>query len=354
MRQLIWLIIVLITIPVISQEVTQTPELSLTPTPTITLTATPTPAASSMVESTPELIATMTPSSEITLEASPEATIEMTIEPEITATLELATEILELTLEVTSEITPEVITSEATQNIVEMTPEVTQVSSETTPEMTPESSEATPEMTPESSEATPEMTQEIIAISSITPTATPGGIPLIVISGLIQYQSRSSHEDIEIHILNMQNVLLSVAQTNESGIFTVPIPAQEAFLLIADAPLHRRLEVIIEPHTILPALTLIGGDLNDDNCINQNDINLLLMAYERINSVQTDINADGITDLSDLAILTGNYDGSCQILAPEITAESDIVPIVELTFESEATPQMEITPELEEMTEANP
>ncbi len=65
------------------------------------------------------------------------------------------------------------------------------------------------------------------------------------------------------------------------------------------------------PHFLEDRPTLIlrlhlPGDLNDDNVVDQQDLGILLAAYE-LNDAG-DINGDGLTDQQDLGILLANYD----------------------------------------------
>ena len=65
-----------------------------------------------------------------------------------------------------------------------------------------------------------------------------------------------------------------------------------------------------------------------DNCIDDDDMSFLIANYGRDDSNGSDINNDGVTDLSDLAILSGNYEEICttsifanQIVNPENVSE---------------------------------
>jgi hypothetical protein len=250
-----------------------------------------------------------------------------------------------MTLEITAELTAEA-TSETTEVVIV---------------------ESTAELTVETTE---EATAELMV--SITPTATPGSIPLIVKSAVIEYQNRESHEGIEVLITTLDGTLLSVAETNKDGVYSVPIPEDESFMLSAQAPLHRRLDIMIEAQAPLASLILVGGDMNADGCINQSDINIVLAYYEQEDTPQTDINADSITDLADLAILTGNYDGNCEPVLPELTTEPKATLVASTepeatlvasteskatlveTVPAEVTATIELTVELEETAEASP
>ena len=108
-----------------------------------------------------------------------------------------------------------------------------------------------------------------------------------------------------------------------AGVFTLIAPLAQTYLIAADAPLHRRVEVTYSPGDESPALLLQGGDLDGDGCIGPADLAHLLREFAKPGDPATDITGDGLTDTSDLAILAGNFDPACeftlQAMAPIAT-----------------------------------
>lgn len=161
----------------------------------------------------------------------------------------------------------------------------------------------------------------VLPLGSITPTITPGGVLLQSVNGMVRYQNRPLDNRIQIYTLDFhQTILFSVAYADSQGRFTIHVPVNQQYWLLADAPLHRRAYVLLMPGDALPPIILPGGDVNGDRCISQADVDLLVAQFEQPGSTHTDINGDGITNAADLAILTGNFDPMCVVPAPPPTA----------------------------------
>jgi hypothetical protein len=234
---------------------------------------------------------------DMTLTASMSPTASMTPSPTATNT----------------EIIPELSPSPTATIPSEVTAEVTEILGEGS--TTTESAEI---QLPETSEAV-EVTQELItpietATSEILAAATIGAIPMEILLGSVEYQNRKDHSGIRIQIFTEGEVFLSEAQSNAEGLFSVAVPAEEGFIVLIDAPLHRTIRVLAEPNIGLPPLVLAGGDLDGNGCITFADMNQLLASYDSANSPETDINADGQSNSSDLAILTGNLESACELI----------------------------------------
>lgn len=312
--------------PTVTATSTLTATLTASATATFTATFTWTPTATFTAEQTAEATPQVTPSE--TVETSPEVTAEITIEPTAERTPETTPEsTVEVTAEPTAEITAqptEVITQEAT--------------AERTPEITPETTE---EVT--ATEAQPTPTIEL----SITPTATPGDIPLRYVQGIVTYQNRASQAGITVQIFAEDGTLISVGTTNASGIYSLPAPSEQPYQVLAEAPLHQSRQQIVPVGEMPAEMTLSGGDMNADGCINQADIDLLVAYLESTNSA-ADITGDGLSNLADLAILTGNFNPAC-VVDPQPEATDEATEAVESTPEitAEATEESsleEITP----------
>lgn len=263
--------IILAALPALSQEATEV------------LTATASP--SMLVEVTPELTAELSSTAIPTLTPSPSPTA--------------------IPLEVTAE-----VTAEATEALAESTAEVTEYPVESTAEATETSSAA-----PESTNAF-EVTAEVTEAAESTATASPAlDIDLMVLRGEVQFQNRPEHSRILIRVLTLDGQLVSEAESNERGVFSLPAPAEMPFILLIEAPLHRAIRLELLPSDAMPSVILAGGDLDNDGCINDSDMQALLLHYGFADTPTTDINADGRTDLADLAILTGNFSRDCGVLA---------------------------------------
>lgn len=305
---------------------------------------TPTSEATATVEPQipPEQTAEVPPSAvpESTSEAAPEATAEATSSPvpEVTTTPEAA-----VTAESTAEMTAE--RTEAPTDPARTAVATSEITAENTPAGTAEIT-APPEITPEA-DAPP-------------PTATPSAYVLQFMDGAAYYQARSDHAGIRVAVFDEAGVWLSSAETDAAGMYTIAIPQGVAYWLRFDAPLHQLRDVQGMAGAEVSAITLLGGDLNDDGCIGNGDLDLLRQHFQQTDP-NTDISGDGITDLSDLAILTGNLDPACEAAsaiestpeATEITIDPLEPPDPQATASPpEATPGavIEATPEVTQVS----
>ncbi len=201
-------------------------------------------------------------------------------------------------------------------------------------------------------EATPEVTADMPLPE---PTATLGGVPLQFISSQATYQNRlPDNAGINIQILDNDLKLLGTAVTDAQGVYTVATPIDAFYWLVATAPLHRQQTLPIQPGSAVPNLILMGGDLNQDACIGLSDVQQVVAQLDLVGASASDITGDGVTDVADLAIVTGNYDPACEApptieateeATAEVTAEATVEVTAESTAESTAEATAEVTAE---------
>jgi hypothetical protein len=202
----------------------------------------------------------------------------------------------------------------------------------------------------DSLESTPEI---------VVPVATLTIVPILSFNGRALYQNRlPDHSGIDVTVLDLDGVMVTSTQTDETGSFSLNVPAVPYFWLIFSAPLHQRQAYLMQPDMSMSDVMLLGGDLDADGCINSTDLSQLITYLDTSDDTGTDISGDGMTDVVDLAILTGNFDPTCVSdtenpveATEEATAEVTIEVTAEATAEvtEEATPELtpEVTPELE-------
>lgn len=202
------------------------------------------------------------------------------------------------------------------------------------------------------------------AETPLLPTATLGGAALQFVSGVAGYQNRQpDHSGIEVQVLDEHLSLIGAARTDSRGVYAAATPAEAFYWLVIDAPLHRQQVIPMQPGERIPDVILAGGDFNNDGCIGPSDLAALMAGLHTPDSSATDITGDGITDVADLAIVTGNYQPGCERAAIETTVP-EMTPETESTAEAtpEATPEAEstaevtpeATPEAESTAEATP
>ncbi len=145
----------------------------------------------------------------------------------------------------------------------------------------------------------------------ITPEVISGYIrilPMAVITGEVQLQGRS----------NWSGAVAAAWPGGESGIsdamglYTVTVPAGTYLITIEMARYldAERTETLVRGNNPLPRVRLLGGDANDDDEVDIQDMSIIGGKYDLIVDPQTeraDINADGVVDILDITIAAGNY-----------------------------------------------
>lgn len=209
-----------------------------------------------------------------------------------------------------------------------------------------------PMLTVHAESLTPSATAAVALDAEIPlrPTATLGGVALQFVSGVAAYQNRQpDHSGIEVQVLDEHLSLIGAARTDSRGVYAAATPVEAFYWLVIDAPLHRQQVIPMQPGERIPDVILAGGDFNNDGCIGPSDLAALMAGLDMPGSSATDITGDGITDVADLAIVTGNYQPGCERTAIE-------TPVPEMTPEAESTAEAtpEVTPEAESTAEATP
>lgn len=308
---------VMLLISLIPGEMQETPDpaVMISPVPDTTLSPTTTPDVLPAATVTVELLLNETATFE------PIVTSSATIEPELT---------LETTAEVTAMLPPAAITDQATA-VVEMTPEVT-VDAEVT--------------VPPDDTATSTLEAVLTASATNTPAPASTSLPLITLIGLAHYQNRLPDDaDILVTVRDLGGSIISQALTNAGGMYQVQIPADATYWLKLEASQHQRVELLLAVNSLPPEMWLAGGDLNQDGCIDQADIDLITAAFSS-GAMDTDINQDGLISAIDIAILTGNYQTTCA-LSMTATPQPMSLPVISPEPESAA----EVTPSPEAGTD---
>jgi|GEM_PF-1594957 len=123
----------------------------------------------------------------------------------------------------------------------------------------------------------------------------------------------------QVHLQGRQNyggVVVSDGQTYQTqtkadGSFSMAstdyITVNSPGYLSAQADIQRQLSQVSDSGPInLGSITLLAGDINDDDVIDILDISYLGGRYNSTDSL-ADLNADGLVDIFDLAVAAGNY-----------------------------------------------
>lgn len=215
-------------------------------------------------------------------------------------------------------------------------------------------------------EVTPEITPDDITNDTVTAIIPSGGEMtaeatsatfdnhLALVSGRVIYQNRLPNDSgIVIEVWSANHQRLAVAISDDNGSYAVQVPNDEPLRFVFKAPLHRMNAFILQPLEAPPLMILAGGDLNQDGCIGEQDVAILKAYFNQSNTPYSDINGDNLTDIADLAILSGNYDAMCELilslstptLAPTFPSATPTPPAAEATEGLEVTAEVELTPE---------
>lgn len=356
----------LLIVPAVTQDAEATDEPiptgvlpGATPTPTSVISShTPTPTASATSTATPTLMPMATISSTVmvdvsgtqvmtsvptfTLTLSPSLTLDAESTAELTPISATATEPLTVTGTPTSPIaisttmtaTEAVISTPISGVMPTVGPTLTSISPtivNISPTLTSMSSTITPTIMP-----TVSGTHTMIPVSpTVQPTATIGGLPLRFIQGIARYQNHVTDDaGIQVQIFDDDLTLVSDVVTNADGIYNVAVPLDSNFWIQVSAWGHRTDRIYITDSEAPPEFTLLAGDLNDDECINFDDLRLIQVDAE---VTPIDLNDDGIIDLADVALLAGNLKPAC-VVTVEPTATISPTP--------DATPVLSETPSI--------
>jgi subtilisin family serine protease len=135
-----------------------------------------------------------------------------------------------------------------------------------------------------------------------------GGAPTTGVSGVVQLQSRSTHDGTAIYISTQacgQTVSGNqVATTDVQGRFNLPNPGQPQCLWAARPGFLSGQRAT--PAGNLGTLVLLGGDVNNDNAVNIFDLAAIASRYNG-NDPLADFNGDRVVNVFDLAIAATNY-----------------------------------------------
>ncbi len=238
-----------------------------------TATSTPTPAESPTATFTPDgsATATSTPDGSATVTSTPDGSATATSTPDGSAT---ATSTPDGSATATS--TPD---------------------GSATVTSTPDGS-ATATFTP-----TPGATQTSTPIESPTATLPPVG------SGTLTGQVLAG-KPITVSLLNADSSLAGSVVANPDGTFSLTAPAGPYTVrATASGYLSAQASVTLTDGstTTMPTISLLAGDIDNNNVIDQFDAMTIGMSYNSAEPAASDLNNDGVINVLDLELLAHNY-----------------------------------------------
>jgi hypothetical protein len=142
-------------------------------------------------------------------------------------------------------------------------------------------------------------------VESLPPTPVPTLSPFGGLSGQV-----IASKPVTLSLLNANNVAVASVVANPDGTFNLTAHAGNYFVLAtANGFLSHQGSVTITAGNIkvLPATSLLAGDIDGNNVIDQFDALTIGMNYTASTPAAADLNTDSVIDFLDLELLAGNY-----------------------------------------------
>ena len=149
---------------------------------------------------------------------------------------------------------------------------------------------------------------------SATPTATPAtpvgsSTPTSLADGILMGQVLAS-KAVTVSLYDGSNNLVTSVTANPDGTFSLSAPGG-TYTVRASASgfLHAEGSATIPAGgtSTKPALTLLGGDIDGNDLIDQFDALTIGMSYNTATPSEADLNSDGVINVLDLELLADNY-----------------------------------------------
>jgi murein DD-endopeptidase MepM/ murein hydrolase activator NlpD len=139
--------------------------------------------------------------------------------------------------------------------------------------------------------------------STSTSTATPSGQ-----SGTAAGQITVS-KPVTINLYDANNVLVATTESLDGNFSIQVLPGTYKIVAVASGFLsaQRMVSIAIGTTSTLPPLTLLAGDIDGNNVIDQFDAMTIGMDYNSAVPDAADLNGDGIINVLDLELLAKNY-----------------------------------------------
>jgi len=156
------------------------------------------------------------------------------------------------------------------------------------------------------------------------PTALPGTVTsttVMPIKGQVFLQGRTDHSNtsvfasevacpaVDLTTLGVASLPYIYTLTDAAGKFELSLDSHRAYQCITAFKQGYLSAQKKLPVGTLGAITLPGGDMNQDNCINIFDLTMIGSRYGS-NDPRGDVNGNGVVDIFDLTIAANNY-GRC-------------------------------------------
>jgi hypothetical protein len=158
---------------------------------------------------------------------------------------------------------------------------------------------------------------------SVPPDAAHDGVVFVrapgIIEGIVKLQGRENHQGVDIST-SLAAAHADRGDTDQDGRFAIPTSQGEGFYALQasmpgylSAESDRPVKVTVGKVVDMGAITLIGGDVNNDNRIDILDLSYVAYRFNEVDA-NADANGDGVVDILDLSLTAGNFGKSGPII----------------------------------------
>jgi Dockerin type I domain len=114
-----------------------------------------------------------------------------------------------------------------------------------------------------------------------------------------------------VSLFDANNRLVISVDANRDGTYNITAPAGGTYTVIVTAGGYLRTQgfatITTNTNTTMPPITLLAGDIDGNNVIDQFDALTIGMNYNAAVPAAADLNNDGIINVLDLELLAQNY-----------------------------------------------
>jgi hypothetical protein len=202
--------------------------------------------------------------------------------------------------------TPTSSTPVETTTSTSETPIETATPTSETPAGSPTATSSTPVETVTPTSETPvESPTPTFTSTPIEPSATPTALPDGTVTGKV-----IASKPITVSLYNAADELVTSVAANPDGTFSLTVPGG-SYTIIATASGFLSAEgsanISGGGNATKPDITLLGGDIDGNNVIDQFDALTIGMSYNGTTPSAADLNNDGVINVLDLELLAANY-----------------------------------------------
>ncbi len=146
----------------------------------------------------------------------------------------------------------------------------------------------------------------LIDLTSTIATLT---IQEVILDGILAGVTVAS-KPITVNLYNLDDTLATTVLANPDGTFSLTAPAG-VYTLVAEASGFLKAQgsttIVTGETTTMPTVSLIAGDIDGNNIIDQFDAMTIGMSYNTVTPDAADLNGDGLINVLDLEIVAANY-----------------------------------------------